>query len=167
MTITVVIGLAVLGPWSIPVIAAARVDASSCRLPNRIVLPGLAVTLALAAAVAAARTDVGPFVRACVGASLMALTFLLAHLFRPNGLGFGDVKYGALIGAGLGALTPVLVLLAYVLAVPAHAAALRWRWWPAQRQAHAPCGVAPFGPALALGAALALLIVFVIHLAGS
>ena len=157
--------LLVLVPWSVPVVWAAHVDANTYRLPNRTVVPGLLLTLELAIVASIWRSQI--LTGSLIGAGLMATVFLLAHLLRPHGLGFGDVKYGALIGAGLGAVTPVLVLLAYILAIPAHAMALRWRWWPAQRTPWSPPGVAPFGPALALAASSALLITFVIRLAGS
>ena len=48
---------------------------------------------------------------------------LVAHLARPDGLGFGDVKYTALLGAGIGLVVAPLVLPAYLLAAVRHAIA--------------------------------------------
>jgi prepilin signal peptidase PulO-like enzyme (type II secretory pathway) len=70
---------------------------------------------------------------------------LIVHLARPEGFGFGDVKFGLLLGVGLGAVAVPLVLLAYIAAALVHAGAcvaLQCR----ER-------LLPFGPALAVASA--------------
>ena len=79
---------------------------------------------------------------------------LVLHLVSPAGLGFGDVKLGLLLGLYLGAVRLSLVLWGLLLA--------RWS------ASSSPCPVAvrarnrhasiPFGPALAAGTVLALLL---------
>ena len=72
-------------------------DASIARLPDNIVLPGAAAVLAMA--VMADR-----WATALIGALLLAGPMLIVHLVRPEGFGFGDVKFGLLLGLGLGAV---------------------------------------------------------------
>ena len=101
-------------------------------------LPGAAAVLAMA--VMADR-----WATALIGALLLAGPMLIVHLVRPEGFGFGDVKFGLLIGLGLGAVAVPLVLVAYIGASLLHAGtcvALRCR----ER-------LLPFGPALAVASA--------------
>ena len=58
---------------------------------------------------------------ALIGALLLAGPMLIVHLVRPEGFGFGDVKFGLLIGLGLGAVAVLLVLVAYIGASLLHA----------------------------------------------
>src|SRR4051812_20599556 len=89
--------------WATSTAAAAALDASIARLPDIIVLPGAAAVLAMA--VMADR-----WATALIGALLLAGPLLIVHLVRPEGFGFGDVKFGLLIGLGLGAVAVPLVL---------------------------------------------------------
>lgn len=124
--------------WATPTAAAAACDASHGRLPDIVVLPGAAAVFAIA--VLAER-----WAMALIGAVLLAGPMLIVHLARPEGFGFGDVKFGLLLGVGLGAVAVPLGLLAYIAAALLHAAAcvaLRCR----ER-------LLPFGPALAVASA--------------
>ena len=83
------------------------------------------------------------------GAFLFGVPVLVAHLARPDGLGFGDVKYTVLLGAGIGLVAVPLVLPAYLLAAIVHSIiciAVR---------AHGR--LVPFGPALAAGSIIVVL----------
>ena len=71
-----------------------RIDLREHRLPNRIVLPGVAVGLA-AAALAWAVTGEAPLVPLGAAAATAGLLFLLS---LGGGIGMGDVKLAALIG---------------------------------------------------------------------
>lgn len=125
--------------WSIPVGGAAAHDAMTGRLPDAIVLPGVLATIA-AAGVG------GRAVPALVGAGLLSVPMLIVHLTRPEGLGFGDVKYTVLLGAGVGTVAPPLVVPAFLLASVFHVVAcclVRSRG-----------RLVPFGPALAVAAGL-------------
>ena len=81
------------------------------------------------------------------GAALVGGPLLLTHLVSPAGMGFGDVKAGAVLGAALGLLDPA-------------ARAVRPR--ARARRSAAICGLArgarsvPLGPALVAGALAAL-----------
>lgn len=132
-------GVAVV--WAIPTALAAAMDATSGRLPDAVVLPG-------AAAVLAATALVDRWPPALVGAGLLAGPMLIVHLFRPDGLGFGDVKFSLLLGVGIGAVAVPLVLVAYLAASVLHTGAcvvVRSR-----------DRLLPFGPALAVASAVTM-----------
>jgi leader peptidase (prepilin peptidase) / N-methyltransferase len=114
-------------------------------LPNRIVLPAIAAVLAWQLAFFPER-----FAEAALAAIGAAAFLLVPSLFRRGAMGVGDVKLAALLGAALGA--PV----AFALAVGSLAA------WPVAlvlvvRGASVRGATIPFGPFLALGAAVVLL----------
>jgi prepilin signal peptidase PulO-like enzyme (type II secretory pathway) len=125
--------------WSLAIVVAAVIDAHSGRLPDAIVVPGMLCTIAAA-------TFAGRGAGAITGAALLWLPMLATHLARPAGLGFGDVKFALLLGAGVGVLAPALVLPAFLLAAVVHAAVCLG--------AGARGRLVPFGPALALGSAV-------------
>lgn len=132
--------------WTTIVVAAAAIDVRTARLPDRVVLSGLVVTL-VGAAVS------GRIVTALLGCLMLGAPLLLGHLVRPEGLGFGDVKFGCLVGAGLGMLAISSVVIAYLVSVLLHVAlcvAIR-----AGRRA------VPFGPALTVSAFLTVSVVIV------
>jgi leader peptidase (prepilin peptidase)/N-methyltransferase len=98
-----------------------RVDLAEHRLPNALVVPGLAVAL-IGTLFGWWRTGEPP-----VTAALCALgtgaVFLVMHV--AGGLGMGDVKLGVLLGACLGALGPLAALVApFVAFLAAGAGAL-------------------------------------------
>lgn len=78
----------------------ARVDLEQHRLPNAIVLPGLAIA-ATGAAAGWLRTGQAPLVAAATAA---AATLLLSALHLLGGFGMGDVKLGCVLALSLGAL---------------------------------------------------------------
>ena len=112
-------------------------------IPNRVVVPAAAIVLT-------AQTALQPspeWALAAVGASGF---LLLTALVYPAGMGMGDVKLALLMGAMLGRVVPVALMLGMLLAlIPSiyllarHGAAAR------------KMGI-PFGPFLALGSVLAL-----------
>lgn len=123
-------------------VVLAAIDLEHRIVPNRIVLPAAAVTLA-------AHTAIDPsaeWLLASVGA---ALGLFLVALAYPRGMGMGDVKLCLLLGAMLGRTVVVAVAIALVTALlPAVAAAARGR---------SVRGLAvPFVPFLALGSVIAL-----------
>ena len=127
--------------WTTVVAAAAAIDVRTARLPDQVVLPGLVVTL-VGASVS------GRIVTTLLGCLMLGAPLLLGHLVRPEGLGFGDVKFGFLVGAGLGVMAFSSVVVAYLLSVVLHVAlcaAVR-----AGRRA------VPFGPALSVAAFLTM-----------
>jgi leader peptidase (prepilin peptidase) / N-methyltransferase len=134
----------ILAAGLLPVLAAlAAIDLRSRLLPNRIVLPSLALVLAWQIAFSPGRT--GEWLLAAGGA---ALFLLLPSLARRGAIGMGDVKLAALLGAALGADVRAALLLGFLALTPAALVVLIRRG----RQA-----TLPLGPCLALGGALVLL----------
>ena len=128
-------------------VAAALVDAVEHRLPN--VLVGAAavpVVGALAVAWVTGATDV--VVGAAVGAALVGGPLLVTHLASPTGMGFGDVKAGAVLGAALGLVNAQIAALALLLGLSGAAG-----WAVAGRRR-----TIALGPGLVAGAVLALVV---------
>jgi leader peptidase (prepilin peptidase)/N-methyltransferase len=122
-------------------VVAALVDAVEHRLPNKLVAAAaLPVVTALAVAGSA------DLVRdAALGSALVAGPLLATHLVTPAGMGFGDVKAGAVLGAAVGLLDVEVALLALVLGLGFAAA------WGLGRRARSVA----LGPALVGGALVA------------
>jgi leader peptidase (prepilin peptidase) / N-methyltransferase len=112
-------------------------------VPNRVVLPAAAAVLLL-------QTVSRPSPEWAIGAAGAAGFLFLAALAYPGGMGMGDVKLALLIGALLGAMTPVGLMLGLILAfVPS--VVLLVRHGAGARK----LGI-PFAPFLAAGALIAL-----------
>ena len=89
--------------------ALTVIDLRERRLPNKIVLPGLAV--AIVGQAAAALLDANSLVRFWVAVLVAAIVFALGLLANLRlGLGMGDVKLSALAALSLSWLHPELVL---------------------------------------------------------
>ena len=76
-----------------------EIDLRERRIPTRLVAIGAA---GLGAAVVVASFHAGqwsPAREAVVGGAIIGATFLIVHLVNPPGMGFGDVRLGALVGA--------------------------------------------------------------------
>jgi leader peptidase (prepilin peptidase) / N-methyltransferase len=123
--------------------AVALVDLREHRIPNRIVLPAVAVC-ALLAGPATLRDSVPAL--ALVG-GLLLLAFL-----QPAALGMGDVKEALMIAVALGTLAAPALLVGVTLAAAAGVVLTL-------RRGRAALGTAlPLAPFLAAGAAIALVI---------
>lgn len=124
----------------------AVIDFESRLLPNRIIGPAAAGVLAF-------RTGFYPERLAeCLIAGLgAALLFLLPALFRRGAMGMGDVKLAGLLGLALGGDVLVALTIGSLASLPA-ALVLLFRG-SALRGA-----TIPFGPFLASGAAVTLLV---------
>jgi leader peptidase (prepilin peptidase)/N-methyltransferase len=150
------------GPtWELPaflVLAAAAVllaviDLRHRLLPNRVIVPATGIGAVLLAGAALAEQDWAPLLRSVLGGGVLFAVFLVLALISPSGLGMGDVKLAALLGLHLGWLGwgavavggaagfVIQALLALVL-LAARRIGLR--------------GELPFGPAMLLGAAVAI-----------
>jgi leader peptidase (prepilin peptidase)/N-methyltransferase len=129
--------------FCLALVAVSATDLEHRIIPNRIVLPS-------AAAVLAAQTAVKPSPEWAI-AAVGAFTFMLVlALIYPAGMGMGDVKLAILLGAMLGRTVPVALMVG-VLSAMVPAVVLLSRHGSKARK----MGV-PFGPFLALGAAVAL-----------
>lgn len=133
--------------WSaaqVLLVVIALVDASTRRIPNRIVLPASLVAVALRAAFAPSSAP-----RAIVTAALVLVLFG-AFAVATRSFGLGDVKLAALLGLLLGTkVLPALLLGATAGGIAAVAVLLSRRG--TRRDTIA------YGPYLCLGAALTVL----------
>jgi leader peptidase (prepilin peptidase) / N-methyltransferase len=112
-------------------------------IPNRVVLPASGLVLA-------AQTALHPspeWALAALGASGF---LLVTALIYPAGMGMGDVKLALLMGAMLGRVVPVALMLGMLLALVPSIALLAKHGSAARKM-----GI-PFGPFLALGSVIAL-----------
>jgi leader peptidase (prepilin peptidase) / N-methyltransferase len=112
-------------------------------VPNAVVLPAFVAVLAL-------NTIAHPSPEWALGALGAAGFLFLAVLAYPGGMGMGDVKLALLIGALLGATTPVGLMLGLLFALVPSIVLLARHGVGARRLA------IPFAPFLAAGALVAL-----------
>jgi leader peptidase (prepilin peptidase) / N-methyltransferase len=129
------------------------IDVRHHLLPNRVVVPSIGIGAALLLIAALAEQHWEDLLRAAIAAVVLFLVFLFLALVSPSGLGMGDVKLAALVGLYLGwigwgavvvgaaAGFVVQALIALVL-LAGRRIGLR--------------GELPFGPAMLLGAAVAI-----------
>jgi prepilin signal peptidase PulO-like enzyme (type II secretory pathway) len=116
-------------------------------IPNRIVIP--AGILVLVANIAFSPDRAAEF---AIAASAATVLFLVPNLISPKLMGMGDVKLAFLLGAGLGWAVAGALLVAYLAVFPA-AVAMIIRGGAAARKA-----TLPFGPFLAAGALVMLIL---------
>lgn len=110
-------------------------------VPDLVVVPALVCVCVLGAV-----ASDGPWWRAPVAAGVTGGLLLVPALVRPDGMGMGDVKLAALIGAALGVVAGLVAVLAGLVAAAA------WGYGAAIRRRAAPSAVAlPLAPFLAVG----------------
>jgi len=149
--------------WALPaylvlaagLVALSLIDLDTYLLPNRIVYPLTVVVVALFGVAAAVGHDGAAFSRALVGGLAAFAVFLLLHLVSPRGMGFGDVKLSFVLGVSLGWVSGALVFLGMFLAflLGSVIGILLILTKVRGRRDHVP-----FGPFLAAGTMVALLI---------
>jgi leader peptidase (prepilin peptidase) / N-methyltransferase len=136
---------AVVGLFFLPaLVVLSAVDIRHRLLPNRFVLPATGLVLVSQIAFAA---DHG--LQAVIASFAAAVGLFILHVAYPKGLGMGDVKLGLLLGAALGRGV-MFALFVGSLAGAAAGLVLIARHGAAARKT-----ALPFGPFLALGAAVA------------
>ena len=139
-------GIAVLSAfWCAVLVAITSTDLTHRIVPNRIVLPAAAIVLV-------AHTALDPSPQWALGALGASGFLFVAALAYPAGMGMGDVKLALLLGAMLGKLVAVGLLLG-MLAALVPSVVLLARHGSAARK----MGI-PFAPYLALGAVVALFV---------
>jgi leader peptidase (prepilin peptidase) / N-methyltransferase len=98
----------------------SAIDATTRKLPDRLLLPAIPICATFLALTAVCAGDYGPFWRALAAAAAVFLAFTALALAAPGQLGFGDCKAAALGVLPLGYLGWSRVLLgilaAYLLA---------------------------------------------------
>jgi leader peptidase (prepilin peptidase) / N-methyltransferase len=129
------------------------IDLQHRLLPNRVVLPAVLGGTALLLVAAASAGSWEQLVRALLGAGVLFGVFLVLALLSPAGLGMGDVKLAGLLGLYLGWVGwgAVLVggLAGFVVQAVVVLGLLLTRRVGRESEL-------PFGPALLLGAGLAI-----------
>jgi leader peptidase (prepilin peptidase) / N-methyltransferase len=136
-------------------LALSMIDLDTFLLPNKIVYPLAVALVVLFGAAALLENAGGDYLRALLGGLAAFAFFLTIHLLVPRGMGFGDVKLSFCLGIALGWLSWGSVflglflgfLLGAVIGVILIATGLR------TRRDHVP-----FGPFLAAGTVLAILV---------
>jgi leader peptidase (prepilin peptidase)/N-methyltransferase len=96
VVVLVHLGLAGIGVWLLVI------DARTHRLPNRIVLPALAVLLALVGIDALVSGQSGPLIGGVIGMLVLGGIYAVLRATSRGGIGGGDVKLAAVIGLVLG-----------------------------------------------------------------
>jgi len=124
-------------------VAVTVTDLERRIIPNRIIVPALVVALAV-------QTALDPSVEWIVASVAAGGFFLISALVYPAGLGMGDVKLAAFLGAWLGAPVIVALFAGSFLAVVPAVVILATRG-----KAGRKVGI-PFAPFLAGGAVIAL-----------
>ena len=124
-------------------VVLTRTDLEHRLLPDLIVLPGALAILVL-------RTIDEPSVEWIVSALAAGLVLFLVVLAYPRGMGMGDVKLSAYLGAGLGVSVLVALFVGFFLAFLPAAVLMARHGREAGKRA------IPLGPFLALGGVVAL-----------
>ena len=133
--------VAALFCWVLVVVT--RTDLETRLIPDKVILPTAVVILAL-------RTIADPSVEWILCALGAGIVLFLIVLIYPRGLGMGDVKLSAFLGAGLGISVIVAMFVGFFVAfVPALVLFVR-QGREARKKA------IPLGPFLALGGVVAL-----------
>ncbi len=139
-------------------VALAVIDTVTYRLPDRIVLPMLCISIVWISAIELIDGHPERIRFAICGALVFFGTLLVAHLVSPRGMGFGDVKLAALLGLFLGASSSTLmdsvVLVLWAMVVGFAIGTIAGLVILVRRGSNHPF---PFGPFLAIGTMIALL----------
>jgi len=137
-------GIAVLSAFFCTVLVAiTSTDLTHRIVPNRIVIPAAAIVLV-------AHTALDPSPAWALGALGASGFLFVAALAYPAGMGMGDVKLALLLGAMLGKLVAVGLMLGMLFALVPSVVLLARHGSAARKM-----GI-PFAPFLALGAVVAL-----------
>jgi leader peptidase (prepilin peptidase) / N-methyltransferase len=131
--------------FCVVLVALSAIDLEHRIVPNRIVLPAALVVLL-------AHTALDPSPQWALGALGASGFLLVAALAYPAGMGMGDVKLALLLGAMLGKVVGVGLMLGMVAALVPSVVLLARHGSAARKM-----GI-PFAPFLALGALVALFV---------
>ena len=135
-------------------IALAAIDLTHHRLPNALTLPSYVIAGGLLGLAALVRSELEPFLRALAGMAVLYALYYLLMLIYPAGMGFGDVKLAGVVGLYLGWLGWAEVIIGGFLGFVI--GALAGLGLMAAGRATRKSAL-PFGPAMLLGALIAVL----------
>ena len=141
---------------AIVLVVVAATDLERRIIPNRVIVPALAVVLV--ARIATSPGETAKWTLAALGAGLL---FLLPNLINSSAMGMGDVKLAAFLGAGLGTAVIGALLVASLSTLPLVAAKLMRGGLAARKS------TLPFGPFLAFGGLVILIVPRLIGVGGS
>jgi leader peptidase (prepilin peptidase)/N-methyltransferase len=129
------------------------IDTRHKLLPNRVTLPSIGIMAALLALAALGTGDWAALGRAALGAGILFVVFFVLVLVSPRSIGMGDAKLAALLGLGLGWLGATMLVLGIAAGFVVQAV-LALVLLASRRVGLR--GELPFGPAMLIGAALAI-----------
>ena len=148
--------------WSLPaylalaafLVVLTLIDVDTKTLPRRMVWAAGATGVGLLAGASVAAGEPQRIILASVGATIAFVLLCALHILARGGLGFGDVRLGAVLGWYLGwqSLSLVMTGLLAAFVVGAVIGVVLMVFGRAGRRTEVP-----FGPALAIGAFLVLL----------
>ena len=148
--------------WSLPaylalaafLVVLTLIDVDTRTLPRRMVWAAGATGVGLLAGASIAAGEPERIVLATVGATIAFVLLCALHILARGGLGFGDVRLGAVLGWYLGwqSLSLVMTGLLAAFVVGAVIGVVLMVFGRAGRRTEVP-----FGPALAIGSFLVLL----------
>jgi leader peptidase (prepilin peptidase)/N-methyltransferase len=130
------------------------IDLACHRLPERLVLPGIGVAVVAFGPIAAVGGTWGAWGRAILGGLAFGLGYLLLAVISLGQLGGGDVTLGILLGIFLGWLGWPFVILGMGLPFAVNAPVAIWFLVSGRAGRRSEL---PFGPAMVVGAYLAVL----------
>lgn len=152
-------------PFMALIAAVTVIDLRELRIPNRLLQPAALLALVLIPIASTSDWHDLSLVRALLGALVYGAIYFIVLFIYPPGMGWGDVKFAPLIGAQLGLfgwIPLVRALIASHLVAGAVAIIIvivRLVMRLVRREPRAGVPVAfPFGPFMALGAVVALLL---------
>jgi leader peptidase (prepilin peptidase)/N-methyltransferase len=140
-------------------VALGVIDVIEYRLPDAIVLPSLVVAVVVVTLVSVIDDSPARVRFALLGAAASFAVLLVAHVISPRGIGFGDVKFAALLGLAVGWQAPnsadAFVLVLWSLLIGFGVGTLAGVVLLVARRRNQPF---PFGPFLAVGAVVTVLL---------
>jgi prepilin signal peptidase PulO-like enzyme (type II secretory pathway) len=138
---------AVAGLVAAVLVVIATIDVRTLTIPNWIVLPATALVLLADTVLMPGRA-----LECALAALLAGVVLLLPNLINSSWMGMGDVKLGLLLGATLGWSVLAALEIAFVAVLPfAFAVVVR-------RGRQARSAALPFGPFMAFGALVVLIV---------
>jgi leader peptidase (prepilin peptidase)/N-methyltransferase len=131
----------------------AVIDGQHKLLPDRVTLPSIGIGAGLLAVAAVATGNGAPLLRSVLGAVVLYVVFVVLVLISPRSIGMGDAKLAALLGLYLGWLGWGVLLLGAAAGFVVQAV-LALVLLATRRIGFR--GELPFGPAMLIGAVLAI-----------
>jgi len=129
------------------------IDARTHRLPREITYTTLAIGVPLLAVAALVDSEPRRLVDAAIGGAVLTIVFWLGHLVTRGGLGTGDVRLAPLLGVYLGYISLSAVAIGIVAGLVAATV-----FGLVMLAIHGRNDPYPFGPFLAAGTLLTLLV---------